>query len=107
MRRVFIRSAVVAAAIALVAPSLWFIVTGETYKTPAVSKGIFEGMSPAQVETWKSENLARVSLWEHAKGTPQFIAENWVGYLEASAVVFVAVFGLNAAFMLARGGNEP
>ena len=103
MRRLFLRSVVLAGVIALVAPSLWFIVTGETYKTPIVSKSIFENMTPAQVEDWKRTNLARVSVWEHAKGTPQFIAESWVGYLEASAVVFVAVFGLNVAFHLARG----
>jgi hypothetical protein len=103
MRRLFLRSAVVAGVIALFAPSLWFIVTGQTYKTPAVSMGIVEKMTPAQVEDWKRTNLARVSVWEHAKGTPQFIAENWVGYLEASAVVFVAVFGLNVAFHLVRG----
>jgi hypothetical protein len=97
----------VAAVIALIAPALWFIVTGETYKTPAVSMGKFENMSPAQVEEWKRENMARVSLWEHAKGTPDFVARHWVGYLEASAVIFVAVFGLNAAILLAFGKNEP
>ena len=107
MRRIFMRSAVVAALIALVTPALWYIVTGETYKTPVVSKSVIEGVSPEQVEKWKSENLARVSLWEHAKSTPEFIAENWVGYLEASALVFVAVFVLNATFILARGRNEP
>jgi hypothetical protein len=107
MRRVLIRSAVVAAVIALVAPALWFIATGDTYRTPVVSKTTFEGMSPAQLEEWRQKNYVRVSLWEHAKGTPQYIATDWVGYLEASAVVFVVIFGLNAAFMLARGGNEP
>jgi hypothetical protein len=105
-RKITLRSVLVAAVVALLSPALWFIVTGETYRTPTVETTMFAKMSQAQINEWIDKNSTRVSIWEHAKGTPQFVVENWRGYLAASTGVFIVVLLLNVTF-LAGGRHEP
>ena len=105
-RKITLRSVLVAAVVALFSPALWFIVTGETHRTPTVEKAMFGNMTQAQIEEWVDKNSTRVSIWEHAKGMPQFVVENWRGYLAASTGVFIVVLLLNVAF-LAGGRREP
>jgi len=45
-------------------------------------------------------------LWEHAKGTPGFIANHWQGYLEASGIIFLIVVVINTALSIGRR-HEP
>jgi len=104
--KITLRSVLVAAVVALLSPALWFIVTGETYRTPTVETAMFAKMSQAQTEEWIDKHSTRVSIWEHAKGTPQFVVANWRGYIAASIGVFIVVLLLNVAF-LARGRHEP
>ena len=106
LRSPTLRSLVVAAVIALLAPALWFVITGETKRTPIIEKSFTDKMTDAQRREWIEKNSKPVSLWEHAKGTPRFIADSWRGYLEASSVVFVIVLVLNSAFV-SGGKNEP
>lgn len=101
-----IRSLVVAAVIALLAPALWFVITGETKRTPIIEKSLTDNMTEAQLNDWIEKNSKTVSFWEHVKGTLRFIADSWRGYLEASAVVFVILLVLNSAF-LSGGKKEP
>lgn len=106
LRSPTIRSLVVAAVVAFLAPALWFVVTGETKRTPIVEKSVIDQMTDAQRREWIHKNSTPVSLWEHAKGTPHFIVGSWRGYLQASAVVFIVVLVINSAF-LSGGKNEP
>lgn len=99
-RRLTLRSLVVAVAVALVAPAVWFIVTGETSRTPSITKSEFDKMTDAQRKAWIDENAKPVSLWQHAKGTPGWIADHWQGYLEASGIVFLVVLVINSAFLI-------
>lgn len=101
-----IRSIVVAAIIALLTPALWFVVTGETKRTPIIEKTFTDKMTEAQRQEWIERNSKPVSLWEHAKGIPQFIVDSWRGYLQVSAVVFLIVLLLHSAF-LNGGKREP
>lgn len=93
------RSIVVAAVIALLTPALWFVVTGETRRTPIIEKPFTDKMTETQRQEWVDRNSKPVSLWEHAKGTPQFIMDSWKGYLQVSVVVFLIVLILNSAFL--------
>jgi hypothetical protein len=106
LRRPTIRSLLVATLIALLAPALWFVITAETKRTPVIEKSFTDRMTDAQRQEWIEKNSKRVSIWEHAKGTPQFIADSWRSYLQASAVVFLIVLVLNSAF-LSGDKNEP
>ena len=106
LRSPTIRSLVVAAVVAFLAPALWFVVTGETKRTPIVEKSVIDQMTDAQRQEWIHKNSTPVSLWEHAKGTPHFIVGSWRGYLQASAVVFIVVLVINSAFR-SGGRNEP
>jgi hypothetical protein len=79
---------------------MWFIVTGETSRTPTIAKSVSDKMTDAERKTWFDQNVKRVSLWEHAKGTPRWIAEHWQGYLEASGVIFLIILVVNSAFLI-------
>ena len=99
-RRLTIRTLVVALAVALVAPAMWFIVTGETSRTLTISKSESDRMTDAQKKAWIAQNAKPVSLWEHVKGTPSWAADHWQGYLEASGVIFLIVLVTNSAFLI-------
>lgn len=105
-RKLTLRSITVAAVIALAAPAMWFIVAGETRRTPTIEKAASDKMTETQRKEWIDQNAKPVSPWEHAKGTPGFIVEHWRGYLQASIAVFAIVLVLNSAF-LTGGKNEP
>ena len=75
-----VRTAVVAAVVALLTPASWLLITGETYRAPLIPE----------------------SLWEHARALPAFIAQHWRGYLRASAVVFAIVFVFLLVFLRRR-----
>ena len=79
---------------------MWFIVTGETSRTPTVAKSESDKMTDAQRKAWIDQNAKPVSLWEHAKGTPGWIADHWLGYLEASGVIFFVILVINSAFLI-------
>jgi len=106
LRSPTIRSIVVAVVVGLLAPALWIVVTGETSRAPTVEKEFFEKMTDTERNKWMQNNAKPVTLWEHAKGVPQFIVDSWRGYLQASIAVFVVVFVLNSAF-LSGGRREP
>lgn len=99
------RSLVVAAVVALLAPALWFVITGEAKHTPVIDKSFTDRTPYAKRQEWIAKNSMPVSLWEHAKGTPRFVVDSWRGYLQASSVVFVIVLVLNSA-LLSGGRNE-
>jgi hypothetical protein len=99
-RRLTLRSLVVALVVALVGPAMWFIVTGETSRTPTIAKSESDRMTDAQRKAWIAENAKPVSLWEHVKRIPAWAADHWQGYLEASGVIFLIVVVLNGAFLI-------
>ena len=99
-RRLTLRSIVVSAVVALVAPAMWFIVTGETSRTPTIAKSVSDKMTDAERKAWFDQNAKRVSLWQHAKGTPSWIADHWQGYLAASGVIFLIVLVVNSTFLI-------
>ena len=101
-RRLTLRSLVVAAVVALVAPAMWFIVTGETRRTPVIARSVTDKMTEQERAAWIAENAKPVSLWEHTKNTPEFIVENWRGYLQASIVIFLVVLVIDSAFLTGR-----
>jgi hypothetical protein len=101
-----LRSIVVASVVGLAAPALWFIIAGETHRTPVVAKAIFEKMTQAEIEEWKRENSRHVGFWEHLKSTPNFIALFWQEYLVWSGAVFLLVLVVNSAFLAGRR-DEP
>jgi hypothetical protein len=105
-RRLTLRSIVVAVVVALVAPAMWFIITGETSRTPTIAKSESDRMTDAQRKAWIDENAKPVSLWEHVMGTPGWMAKNWLDYLEVSGVVFLVVLVINSAF-LTGAKREP
>jgi hypothetical protein len=99
-RRLTLRSIVVSAVVALAAPAMWFIVTGETSRTQVISKSESDKMTEAERKAWIDQNAKPVSLWEHAKGTPSWAADHWQGYLQASGVIFLIVLVINSAFLI-------
>ena len=88
----------------MVAPAMWFIVTGETRRTPVIARSVLDKMTEQERAAWIKENAKHASLWEHTKNTPDFILENWRGYLQASIVVFLVVLVINSAFL--TGGRR-
>ena len=99
-RRLTLRSVVVSAIVALAAPAMWFIVTGETSRTPPITKSASNQMTDAERKAWIDKNAKPVSLWEHIKGTPSWITNHWQGYLEASGLIFLIVLIVNSAFLI-------
>ena|SRR5580765_6307477 len=96
------RSVLVAALVGLAAPAMWYAITGETQRTPEISKEVLGKMTVAEIEAWKQANLRRVSFWEHVKDTPRTIRLFWPEYLVESAVVFMVVLVINSAFLTGR-----
>jgi hypothetical protein len=103
-RPLTLRSLVVAAVVALIAPAMWFVVTGETRRTPVIARSVSDKMTEQERAAWIAEHAKPVYLWEHAKNTPEFIVENWRGYLQASIVIFLVVLVINSAFL--AGGRR-
>jgi hypothetical protein len=79
---------------------MWFIVTGETSHTPTIAKSESDKMTDSQRKAWIDQNTKPVSLWEHAKGTPGWVADHWQGYLEASGVIFLVILVIHGAFLI-------
>jgi hypothetical protein len=105
-RRLTLRSLVVSAVVALVAPPMWFIVTGETSRTATIAKSVSDKMTDAERKAWIDQNAKPVSLWEHVKGAPSWILNHWQGYLEASGIIFLIVLVINSAFFIGTK-HEP
>ena len=99
-RRLTLRSVVVSAVVALIAPAMWFIVTGETSRTPSITKSASDRMTESERKAWIDENAKPVPLWEHVKGTPGWIADHWQGYLETSGIIFLLVLVINSAILI-------
>ena len=88
------RSVVVAALIALVAPAFWFIVTGSSARTPTISRDAAEKMTVLERDAWIEKNAHRESFWEHLANTPDVYVTFWRESIQTSILVFVIVLGL-------------
>ncbi len=100
------RSLIIAVIVGLLSPALWFVVTGETKRTPIVQTSFFDQMTKEEIDIWIDENARPVPLLEHALGTPSFFIESWKGYLLSSGIVTMIVFVMSAA--ISKGGkNAP
>jgi hypothetical protein len=97
-----IRSVLVAALVGFASPAMWYIIAGESQRTPGISKEVLEKMTDAELEAWKQANLRPVSFWEHVKETPRAIRLFWRESLAEGVVVFIVVLIINGAFLTGR-----
>jgi len=105
-RKLILRSIIVAAIVGLIAPLMWFVITGETRRTPVVETRMFEKITRNEIEEWEQANFRPAGFWIHLKSTPRFITVFWREYLVGSAIVFLTVLVANIALLGVRR-NEP
>ena len=95
-----------AIAIAMLFQALWVGVLGESSRRPVVEKSFIDGVSESQRQEWINNNSKPEGFIGHIFGLPQFIANHWRDYLEASITIFIIVFAMNSAILLGRNKNK-
>lgn len=89
------QSAAVALALALLLPAAWVALLSEVRQSPVITTTERDAMTLEEREEWFEKTAKPSSLWYRIKTIPMFIANHWVGFLQATAAVFVTVFLLN------------
>jgi len=105
IKKSFCQSALIAIIVSLLVPALWLASTGTTSRTHEIEEGYLETMSESDRAVWLHKNTYEVGFIERIKGLPNLISNVWVGYLQASLVIFIIIFTLNVAFLLGNNKN--
>jgi len=92
---IIFQSGVVALVISLILPTAWVITLSEARTSPIITTTERDVMSPAEHAAWFEKNAKPASLFHRIQSIPHFIQNNWAGFLEASAAIFIIVFLMN------------